>query len=293
LDRFDVVILCAVYKSEPQSLKNVIEYTRLPAQTVFNHVEKLEREGYLTSKYKSFPRTRLISLTQKGMQFLLGDNELLEQIEAIKRAEVNVKVERLLESLEQQGLLDEIGRRLHAHGAALDIQKSRGFLDGLLVVPPIKDLVKSFLLLGEDEKKYLGLLAGLYVDSVQEILGGRPLTYLMCRCGWQLAWALKGPQACEKPVRKTGFSFNYPAALKKHEDDLQELHPLLTERRIDDKSIFFRLLMFSFPAGERRKIARAWREYRNRTGWPMPARCYPNNTAGGDDLAISRNGRGR
>ena len=251
--------LRVLYEREAASWKEIFLESGVSRGAVSKTLSSLVDEGSVEPFLDPQLRKIKYRLTEDG--WLKAQGMLDEKLIA---AEIRAQ-----EAISTGDLLQETVHRLCVSGAAMDIQPPR-FWTGFLIFPFLKDLTRSFLLLGENEKKYLHLLAGLMIDSVVEIIGKKPETWVELRCGWQLAWNLKGLEACVTQVEGKGFIFNYPKALQKHASEYEELQPLFKQRRKDEKSLFYTCLITCFPTSERRQIAKQWFLLCQLTNKPIP-----------------------
>jgi len=202
-----------------------------PDRTIYVNLKKLQERGLISKKGRG-----LYGITEKGINFMKS------------AAEAEFRTEP--ESLE-----NEVKRRLHAHGSALDLQKPRRTIDiiasaGLLV---FKDLGTAFLKLGKLEREYLELLSRLYIRSVRRFLGENKLNFTAIRAAWQNV----GRGAWCRSIVKEGLVFDYPDSWKHEMERIGlELKRKMNERNITQRTVFRRLRAFSFPVRERMKLAK-------------------------------------
>jgi len=137
------------------------------------HINQLEDAGLIIKgedgKYR---------LTDKGRVKL--EREIAERIESAE-----LEVSRWIDS--SKDIYEEVEKKLHLHGSALDLKPAGSFID-ILLNASWKDPAESFLILNKADKEYLGFLSRLYVDSVKNFLGSTPdkMSFMEIRTVWRI-----------------------------------------------------------------------------------------------------------
>jgi len=213
--------------------------------TLTNAVDRLVAGGFLAEEREGFPPTRWLSLTEKGIEALSAEAEIV--------GEESAKVE---DWVKDETLEAEVAKRLHTFGAAITIQPIYGMKEAILSagILPVKILISSFLYLGSIEREYLEFLSKLYVGSPKKLFGGKPRNFIEVRACWQLA----KPDAWREPdVRGECLQFDYSSTWR---ELYGKLSPALRERMEKlgrNEWRTFRLLRaFSFPSSERHNLAK-------------------------------------
>lgn len=213
--------------------------------TLTNAVDRLVAGGFLAEEREGFPPTRWLSLTEKGVDALSAEAEIVGEESA-----------GLEDWVKDEVLEVEVAKRLHTFGAAMTIQPVYSMKEAILSagILPVKTLISSFLYLGSLEREYLEFLSKLYVGSPKRLLGDKPRNFIEIRVCWQLA----RPDAWrERDTRGECFQFDYPNTWK---ELYEKITPALRERmnklKRNEWRTFRLLRAFSFPASERHSLAK-------------------------------------
>jgi len=234
--------IISVLMERPLSFSEIVGETGMSTSTI---------SKYLTSMME----TGEIEKMEDG-KYRLTDPELISPIEPSYQEDLERELHREL-SLKEIDPISKTERKLHAQGYALDLQPKRSpmkIYEGVLI---LKDLARSFLLLGKTEREYLSFLAKLYVFSVLKLKDKHasleeektelPFTYI--RAAWQITSGKKDQNAC--------FNFNFEKAWNHFYQKLSdELKQKLKERNITSEKIYRKLRIFSFPIAERAELIR-------------------------------------
>lgn len=234
----DEQILSALLEGEKR-FSELTKMSNRPDKTIYVNLEKLQEQ-----KQVEKVKPGLYKLTEHGRAIAI---DKLDDAEEKRLGSHGVWAR-------EEGVYEEVRRKLHLHGSALDIQKPIGLkhiiaTGGLIVV---KNLVEAYLKLGKVEKQYLTFLADLYVDSPVQFLDKKNnLTFSDLKTSWQnvqsSAWN-------EEEVRE-GLVFNFPKAWRNTEMP-RELREKFNELDVGKRDVFRRLRAFSFPLRERMKLAK-------------------------------------
>lgn len=219
---------------------DLIKTTGRPDRTVHKNLEKLQERGLVEKRgYGKY------GLTEQG--FELAEEKL--------NREERSNLSRNPNWHEKGDLTEKIRKKLHLHGAALDLQRDISAKEiiatgGLMA---IKNLIEGYAKLGTLENHYLDLLSQLYVRSPRSFLGKTPPELELSDI--KAAWRNVPPHARNEKIEREGLVFDFPNAWN-HTEKSKELKEKLKERKIDKKYIFRRLRAFSFPVRERISLAK-------------------------------------
>lgn len=235
-------ILCALLNSE-MTFTELARTISRPNRTIYVNLKKLQDQGFVVKVKRG-----LYSLTDKGGKEaekvgIQRETQVIDSAEASDWHDV-------------PDIKKQVERRLYLHGSCLDLQKPRGSTEIILSAGmlPIKDLIKSFLLLRKPEKEYLRFLREIFINSPKKYLGKKSnLSWFDLRAAWQ---AVK-PEAWREREMREGLEFDFPTAYRPARKRLsQKLKNIMKERKIDQRFVFRRLHAFSFPVRERMKLAK-------------------------------------
>jgi len=215
----------------PCSFTQIVRAAGISKRNVATHINQLEDAGLIVKgddgKYR---------LTDKGLLRL--EREINERIESME-----LEVSAWIDS--SKDIYEEVEKKLHLHGSALDLRPARGFIDILLGIT-WKDLIESFLTLNREDKEYLRFLSRLYVKSVKKFLGSTPdkMSFMEIRTAWRIARDMVD--------RREGLEFDFKSAWNKLYSDLsEELKEKMKKNNLTPERIFKKLKIFSYSILER------------------------------------------
>jgi DNA-binding MarR family transcriptional regulator len=215
-------------------------------------------DGHALSFSEIFEKTRLSTATlSKYLRILEGTGEVERKLEGARIVYTLTPIGRQEAHLTLTELENVVVRKLYLYGAALDLQKKCGMIELILGagIPALKDMVKSFSLLGTMERQYLNFLAELYVHSVKKFLDNveGELSFIELRAAWQVLEL----DAWNKIIDKEGLTFDFKGTWEKYYGMLSdELKGRMAEMSLNEEVIFRKLRAFSFPAKERIRLVK-------------------------------------
>lgn len=220
----------------PCSFTQIVKAAGITKRNVATHINQLEEMGLIlkggNGKYL---------LTEKGTVELEREvGGRLESMELMASSWID----------SSRNLYEEAEKRLYLHGSALDLRPPRSFIDALLGLT-WKDLLESFLVLGEKDKEYLGFLSNLYIESVKSFLGTskQTMSFQEIRAAWQLARDVVD--------NREGLHFDFKSSWNTlHYELSEELKETMRKRNLTPEHIYKKLKAFSFPVLERIRMVR-------------------------------------
>ena len=215
----------------PCSFTQIVKAAGVSKRNVATHINQLEEAGLIVKgedgKYR---------LTDRGRIEL--EREIGERIESAE-----LEVSGWIDS--SKNIYEEIEKKLHLHGSALDLRPTRSFLDILLGIT-WKDIIESFIMLSKEDREYLRFLSRLYVKSIKKFLGSTPdkMGFMEIRAAWQIARDMVD--------RREGLEFDFKSAWDELYNDLsEELKKKMKENNLTPERIFKKLKIFSYSILER------------------------------------------
>ena len=220
----------------PCSFTQIVKAAGVSKRNVATHINQLEEAGLIIKggdgKYR---------LTDRGRIEL--EREIGERIESAE-----LEVSGWIDS--SKNIYEEIEKKLHLHGSALDLRPTRSFLDILLGIT-WKDIIESFIMLSKEDREYLRFLSRLYVKSIKKFLGSTPdkMGFMEIRAAWQIARDMVD--------RREGLEFDFKSAWDELYNDLsEELKKKMKENNLTPERIFKKLKIFSYSILERIQMMR-------------------------------------
>ena len=220
----------------PCSFTQIVKAAGVSKRNVATHINQLEEAGLIIKggdgKYR---------LTDRGRIEL--EREIGERIESAE-----LEVSGWIDS--SKNIYEEIEKKLHLHGSALDLRPTRSFLDILLGIT-WKDIIESFIMLSKEDREYLRFLSRLYVKSIKKFLGSTPdkMDFMEIRAAWQIARDMVD--------RREGLEFDFKSAWDELYNDLsEELKKKMKENNLTPERIFKKLKIFSYSILERIQMMR-------------------------------------
>ena len=215
----------------PCPFTQIVRAAGISKRNVATHINQLEDAGLIVKgkdgKYR---------LTDKGRVKL--EREIAERIESAE-----LEVSRWIDS--SKDIYEEVEKKLHLHGSALDLRPTRSFLDILLGIT-WKDIIESFITLSKEDKEYPRFLSRLYVKSIKKFLGSIPdkMSFMEIRAVWRIARDMVD--------RREGLEFDFKSAWDELYNDLsEELKEKMKENNLTPERIFKKLKIFSYSILER------------------------------------------
>jgi len=215
----------------PCSFTQIVKAAGVSKRNVATHINQLEEAGLIVKgedgKYR---------LTDRGRIEL--EREIGERIESAE-----LEVSGWIDS--SKNIYEEIEKKLHLHGSALDLRPTRSFLDILLGIT-WKDIIESFIMLSKEDREYLRFLSRLYVKSIKKFLGSTPdkMGFMEIRAAWQIARDMVD--------RREGLEFDFKSAWDELYNNLsEELKKKMKENNLTPERIFKKLKIFSYSILER------------------------------------------
>lgn len=252
-EKSEVKIYQALSSGSWVRYREIVDKTGLGTTTISKFLKIMRENGEVDKKIDvksgEYPYPVLYKLTNDG-------KVVLEKLDAQREAAADVVMAKSLDEKKPENIEEEVARRLHAHGSALDLEKPRGALElvisgGLL---GFKDLIRAYLKLDLVAKEYLRFLSRLYVHSVRNFLGkeGSKLGFTELRLVWQIV----GRNAFKGQHKGEGLDFNFEEAWKRLENQRSDkLKKKMEEFGQDQERVFKRLRAFSYPIPERIRLA--------------------------------------
>jgi len=231
--------ILALLTSAPLTYGEVRRLTMLSDAVLSAHLKSLMNDQLISKIIRKDDGKIAYTLTDSGIK------ALRKIIEAKAEPEIKAK-----------DLQDEAYERFRRSGFAATIQKTRGLLEAIAIIPVLSDLI-SILKPGKLEDEYLSFASKIYVGTVKSFLGRNRanLRYIDIRAAWQVIDLSAWQQRIDTPC----LIFDYPSCWNKCSQEISgrlknHLEELIGDEENQRWRIFRRLKLWSFPLAERLRL---------------------------------------